>query len=134
MNLGAPILDVSSTTASSTGTATSHQAAPVSIITGGTVSAPGYNPVIITKTVSNDPVLAAQAAAASSGTTTSTGGTTTTPVYVSTDRVGSSSHGVVQSGGSNFAPNVQVVMDKTAQQAQSKIQVAEKGSVTVDPV
>jgi hypothetical protein len=32
-------------------------------VSGGTVSAPGYDPIIITKTVSNDPVLAAAAAA-----------------------------------------------------------------------
>ena len=129
MNLGAPILDVSTTTQTAGGSASSTPAAAVSIISGGTVSAPGYAPIIITRTVSNDAGLAAQAAAQataqssaqtvnayagtttiSSGTTISTGGT-----YVSTDRVGASSYGVINSnGGTNFAPNVQVVLDNSS--------------------
>jgi len=63
MNLGAPILDVSTTTQTAGGSASSTPAAAVSIISGGTVSAPGYAPIIITRTVSNDAGLAAQAAA-----------------------------------------------------------------------
>jgi hypothetical protein len=43
MNLGAPILDVQVTTHSSSATATQAQAQkPVSIVSGGVVSAPGY--------------------------------------------------------------------------------------------
>jgi len=51
MDLGAPVLDVASVTASSTSTAPSN-APPVSIISGGMVSAPGFEPITITKTAS----------------------------------------------------------------------------------
>ena len=63
MNLGAPILDVSVTTQSAAGSVSLTPAATISIVSGGTVTAPGYSPIIITRTVSNDPALAAQAAA-----------------------------------------------------------------------
>jgi hypothetical protein len=81
-------------------------------VSGGTVTAPGYTPIIITKTVDNDPTLAAAAAAAAtaaqaaqtntaySTATTSTGGSTGT--YVSTDIEGGSSYGVITTGGTNF--------------------------------
>jgi len=128
MNLGAPILDVSMTTQSSGGSASSTPAAAISIVSGGTVTAPGYSPIIITRTVSNDAGMAAQAAAqatAASGaqtvnayattTISSSGSSTNTGTYVSSDRVGASSYGVINSnGGSNFAPNVQVVMDNSS--------------------
>jgi len=64
MNLGAPILDVSVSTSSSSGSSSSTPAPQVSIVSGGTVTAPGYTPIIITKTVNNDPALAAAAATA----------------------------------------------------------------------
>ena len=63
MNLGAPILDVSVTTSTAGGSASSTPAPAVSIVSGGTVTAPGYTPIVITKTASNDPALAAAAAA-----------------------------------------------------------------------
>lgn len=63
LSLGAPILDVSVTQSTSTGTAATTPEAPESVVSGGTVSAPGYDPIIITKTVTNDPVLAAAAIA-----------------------------------------------------------------------
>ena len=86
----------------------------MSVVSGGTVSAPGYDPIIITKTISNDPVLAAAAAAyaATSGSTSSTTIVTqSTPgVTVVTNRDGSASYGVVDSGGSSFSPDVEVVV------------------------
>lgn len=111
MNLGAPILDVSQTVVTSSTAAGQTAAQPTSIVSGGTVSAPGYSPIVITRTVTNDPTLAANAAAGgttTSGTTTTSTSTTSggTTNYVSTDRVGSSAYGVIQSGGTNFAPNV----------------------------
>jgi len=103
LSLGAPILDVQVTQSSSTGSAAAAPAAPVSVVSGGTVSAPGYDPIIITKTVTNDPALAAAAAAqaAAAGTTTtvsavSSSGATTTVI---TNREGSSSYGVINSSG-----------------------------------
>jgi len=63
MDLGAPILDVSVSTSSASGSASSSPAPSISIVSGGTVTAPGYSPIIITRTVSNDPTLAAAAAA-----------------------------------------------------------------------
>jgi len=69
MNLGAPILDVSVSTSSASGSASSSPDPTVSIVSGGTVTAPGYDPIIITRTVSNDPTLAAAAAAASAAAT-----------------------------------------------------------------
>ena len=48
MSLGAPILDVSVALSSSTGTAAEAPVAPVSVVSGGTVSATGYSPIIIT--------------------------------------------------------------------------------------
>jgi hypothetical protein len=118
MNLGAPILDVSVTTATAGGSASSTPAPAVSIVSGGTVTAPGYTPIIITKTVNNDPTMAAAAAAqatqataaqtnaAYSTTTTTTGGTTSTGTYVSTDKDGSDQYDVVTVDGTKFAPNV----------------------------
>jgi hypothetical protein len=55
MNLGAPILDVE-VTAHSASAKTATEAAtsnPVSIVTGGVVSAPGYTPIVIHKVTSN---------------------------------------------------------------------------------
>jgi len=52
MNLGAPILDVAVTTSSST-TASTDDTPTESIISGGVVSAPGYDPVVLTKTTAN---------------------------------------------------------------------------------
>jgi len=118
MNLGAPILDVSVSTATAGGSASSTPAPAVSIVSGGTVTAPGYTPIIITKTVTNDPALAAAAAAqatqataaqtnaAYSTTTTTTGGTTSTGTYVSTDKDGADQYDVVTVGNTKFAPNV----------------------------
>ena len=54
MNLGAPILDVSVITHSSTQTATEAAAQQSqSIVTGGVVSAPGYSPIVIYRVNSN---------------------------------------------------------------------------------
>jgi len=50
MNLGAPILDVQVSTTSSTSTTS---AKVDSIISGGVVTAPGYDPLVITKTAQN---------------------------------------------------------------------------------
>ena len=63
MDLGAPILDVSVTTSTAGGSASSTPAPAVSIVTGGTVSAPGYTPIIISKTITNDLTMAGAAAA-----------------------------------------------------------------------
>jgi hypothetical protein len=52
MNLGAPILDVAVTVSSSTASAT-DDAKSESIISGGVVSAKGYDPVVLTKTTAN---------------------------------------------------------------------------------
>jgi hypothetical protein len=119
MNLGAPILDVSVTVASAGGSASSAPAPAVSIVSGGTVTAPGYTPIIITKTVANDPVMAAAAAAAatqqtavqtnSAYSTVTTAGST---AYVSTDKDGSAGYDVVTISGTKFAPDVQVVVNK----------------------
>lgn len=85
----------------------------MSVVSGGTVTAPGYDPIIITKTVSNDAGLAAAAAAAATAqginsgtTTTSTVSSSGATVSVVTNRVGSSSYGVINSSGASFAPNV----------------------------
>jgi len=128
MDLGAPILDVSVSTSSSGGSASSSPAPSVSLVSGGTVTAPGYSPIVITKTVTNDPTMAAAAAAATTAaaavqtTAAYSTSSTSTGAYVSTDRAGTNSYGVVTTnGGSNFAPNVQVVMNKNSngQQKQS---------------
>jgi hypothetical protein len=47
------------TTQSSGGSASETPATAISIVSGGTVTAPGYSPIVITRTVSNDPTLAA---------------------------------------------------------------------------
>jgi len=123
MDLGTPILDVSTTSVSASGSASSTPAAAVSIVSGGTVSAPGYSPIIITRTVTNDAAMAAAAAATATASataqtnaaysTTTSGGTSTGTTYVSTDRDGGASYDVITTnGGSNFAPNVQVVVKK----------------------
>lgn len=52
INLGAPILDVRATVSSSSQTATSAPP-PVSIVANGVVTAPGYDPIVITSTGSN---------------------------------------------------------------------------------
>ena len=92
----------------------------MSVVSGGTVSAPGYAPIIITKTVSNDAGLAAAAAAAgiSTGTPTATVSTSTSNVNVATvlNRDGSSSYGVINSSGSTFTPNVAVTVSGATNQ------------------
>jgi len=100
----------------------------VSVVSGGTVSAPGYAPLIITKTVSNDPVLAAAAAAAgiNVGTTATVSSTSTATVNVNNvatqlNRDGSSSYGVINSSGSSFAPDVQVVVSGASNQPNQVI-------------
>lgn len=50
MNLGAPILDVQATVTSDSGTDTASSGAPVSIVTNGVVTAPGFDPIVITST------------------------------------------------------------------------------------
>jgi len=123
MNLGAPILDVAVTTSTAGGSASSTPAPAVSIVSGGTVTAPGYTPIIITKTVTNDATMAAAAAAqatqatavqtnAAYSTTTVTTGSTSTGTYVSTDKDGADQYDVVTVGGTKFAPDVQVVVNK----------------------
>lgn len=50
MDLGAPILDVEAAVVKSevtTTTSSTKASAPVKIITGGVVSAPGYEPIVI---------------------------------------------------------------------------------------
>lgn len=124
LDLGAPILDVAVTQSSSTGTAAATPAAPVSVVSGGTVTAPGYAPIVVTRTVSNDPDLAAAAAAAAASSGSSATSTSTTAsssvasTPVSTDRVGSSSFGVINSSGASFSPNVQVVVQGAQSQGQ----------------
>ena len=120
--LVSPILDVTVSTSTAGGSASSTPATAVSIVSGGTVTAPGYTPIVITKTVTNDPTMAAAAAAATTASTAaqtnaaySTASTTsgsTSTVYVSTDRAGTNSYGVVTTGGGKFAPNVQVIINK----------------------
>jgi len=115
MNLGAPILDVAVTTSTAGGSASSTPAPAVSIVSGGTVTAPGYTPIIITKTVTNDPTMAAAATAQATQTTAvqtnaaysaTTGGKTSTGNYVSTDKDGSDQYDVVTVDGTKFAPDV----------------------------
>jgi hypothetical protein len=53
MNLGAPILDVATTTVSATSAATAASPAPEPVVSDGIVSAKGYSPIIITKTETN---------------------------------------------------------------------------------
>lgn len=49
MDLGAPILDVQASTVSSATTSSSSSSRKVeSIISGGVVTAPGYDPIVIT--------------------------------------------------------------------------------------
>lgn len=127
MNLGAPILDVSVTTSTAGGSASSTPAPAVSIVSGGTVSALGYAPIIITKTSTNDPATAAAAAAAATASSEaqtnaaySTATTSGSTVYVSTDRVGTNSYDVVKTGGEKFAPNVEVVINKQSGGSSSK--------------
>jgi len=121
MNLGAPILDVSVTVATAGGSASSAPAPAVSIVSGGTVTAPGYTPIVITRTVTNDPVMAAAAAAAATQQTavqtnaayaTVASGTTASTAYVSTDKDGSAGYDVVNVSGTKFAPDVQVIVNK----------------------
>jgi len=97
VSLGAPILDVSVTATSATGSAAAAASPVVHVVTAGTVSAPGYSPIVITKTITNDPTLAAQTT------------TTTTPSTInistasaSTDRVGSAAYGIVEAGSTVF--------------------------------
>lgn len=54
MDLGAPILDVqASVTSDSSSASASSSAPPVSIVTGGVVTAPGFDPIVITNTGSS---------------------------------------------------------------------------------
>jgi len=98
VSLGAPILDVSVTATSATGSAAAPNSAVVHVVTAGTVSAPGYSPIVITKTISNDATLAAQATT----TATTTSSTTSTSASASTDRVGSAAYGIVEAGSTVF--------------------------------
>lgn len=52
MNLGAPILDVQAIITSDSETSSSSSA-PVSIVSNGVVTAPGFDPIVITSTGSN---------------------------------------------------------------------------------
>jgi len=53
MDLGAPILDVQATVTSDSESSSSSSAAPVSIVSNGVVTAPGFDPIVITSTGSN---------------------------------------------------------------------------------
>lgn len=104
VSLGAPILDVSVTATSAIGSAAAPASTTVHVVTAGTVSAPGYSPIVITKTISNDPTLAAQATT-TAGTATTTSSTTSTSAAaasVSTDREGSAAYGIVEAGSTVF--------------------------------
>lgn len=112
VSLGAPILDVSVTATSGTGSAAAPASPVVHVVTAGTVSAPGYSPIVITKTISNDPALAA-AATTSAGTTTTSATTSSSSSStsassssststVSTDRVGSAAYGIVEASSTVF--------------------------------
>jgi hypothetical protein len=117
MNLGAPILDVqvqvSSSaepavpSASSSGVASSG---PVSIVTGGVVSAPGYTPIVITKVT---------ASSYSNGAATGFNSFVAAPVaqivvasQPSLGGYGASQIGIVSSGATKFNPTVKIVMNK----------------------
>lgn len=52
MNLGAPILDVQTTITSDSETS-SGSSTPVIIVSNGVVTAPGFDPIVITSTGSN---------------------------------------------------------------------------------
>jgi len=116
VSLGAPILDVSVTATSATGSAAAPNSAVVHVVTAGTVSAPGYSPIVITKTISNDATLAAQATT----TATTTSSTTSTSASASTDRVGSAAYGIVEAGSTVFQPNVSVVVKDPNGSTQNK--------------
>lgn len=54
MDLGAPILDVQATvTSDSADQSASNSAPPVSIVSNGVVTAPGFDPIVITSTGSS---------------------------------------------------------------------------------
>ena len=128
MDLGAPILDVSVTTSTAGGSASSTPAPAVSIVnmTGGTVTAPGYTPIIISKTITNDLTMAGAAAAVATiqinadYSTAATSNTASTGTYVSRDRAGTNSYDAVTTGGGKFDPNVEVIMKKQSGGPPSK--------------
>jgi hypothetical protein len=120
MNLGAPILDVqvqvssssepSVPSASSSGVSSSG---PVSIVTGGVVSAPGYTPIVITKVTASS-----YSNGAASG-FNSFVAAPVAPTVVASQQVdsnlggyGASQIGIVSSGASKFNPTVKIVMNK----------------------
>lgn len=53
MNLGAPILDVQASVTSDSSSSSSSSSQPVSIVTNGVVTAPGFDPIIITNSGSS---------------------------------------------------------------------------------
>lgn len=54
MNLGAPILDVQATvTSDAAGVSATNAAPPVSIVSNGVVTAPGFDPIVITSSGSS---------------------------------------------------------------------------------
>ena len=115
MDLGAPILDALVTTSTAGGSASSTPAPAVSIVTGGTVSAPGYTPIIISKTITNDLTMAGAAAAVATiqinadYSTAANSSTASTGAYVSRDRAGTDSYDAVTTGGGKFDPNVDII-------------------------
>lgn len=84
MNLGAPILDAQVTSVSSNDN--SPPSAPMHLIKDGVVSAPGYIPIIITKTSTNTPGYVKPSATTTTTTTTTTSTITTPTVNIATTR------------------------------------------------
>jgi hypothetical protein len=113
MNLGAPILDVQVTSHSSTATATQAQAQkPVSIVSGGVVSAPGYTPIVITKVT---PASYTGGASAGIIQTTTTGTVIANPqisTSLSGDKVGVAGNDIITHSTTSFNPNVKIVINK----------------------
>jgi len=114
MNLGAPILDVQVEikTSDKTGAAAATPSKPVSIVSGGVVSAPGYTPIVITKVTPQS---------YSNG--GATGFNTATPVAtptapsaaataMSNNKIGSAGHDVFSHNTSKFNPNVRIIVNK----------------------
>ena len=117
MNLGAPILDVQvevKTSAKTTNAATASK--PVSIVSGGVVSAPGYTPIVITKVT---PASYTNGGSTGFQTTTPVATPTTTTATLSTnlngDKIGVSGHDVFSHNTNKFNPNVRIVVNKNNQ-------------------
>jgi hypothetical protein len=114
MNLGAPILDVQVEvkTSDKTGAAAATPSKPVSIVSGGVVSAPGYTPIVITKIT---PYSYTNGGTTSFNTATPVA-TPTAPsaaaTAMSNNKIGAAGHDVFTHNTSKFNPNVRIIMNK----------------------